>query len=98
MNKIARGILAALLLALSWTATGAVGPVAAATCGGPQVTQICNGTVSPASGTTATTFTFSVVYQDSATSNQTNRWNDHFATVTISGVGTFDLAPTGPVN
>ena len=98
MNKIIRGTLAAFLLAMSWTATGAVRPAAAATCTGAQVTQICNGTASPASGTTATTFTFSMVYQDAATSNQTARWNDHFARVTINGIGTFDMAPTGPVN
>src|SRR5262249_12407004 len=54
----------ALALGIGGAFAVRVGTAAAASCPGPQNTRLCNGTVSPASGTTSTTFTFSVTYQD----------------------------------
>lgn len=82
-------VLAIVIVALALFGLGSVSPptVRAATCSGTTITQICNGTVSPASGTTSTTFTFSVVYQDGKGRQPC------FVRVAIAGIGTFDMAP-----
>ena len=86
-----KGTFIRALLAVTVALVGLAGvapPVArAAVCTGGTNTQICNGTVSPASGTTSTTFTFSVVYQDAKARTPC------FVRVTIAGVGTFNMGP-----
>ena len=58
----------ALLLAASLTVVGTARPAAAdPVCSSnnpPKATHLCTPTASPATGTTATTFLFSVVYDD----------------------------------
>ncbi len=91
LASIVKGSLIRAFLAVAVALVGLAGiapPVAmAATCTGGTITQVCNGTVAPAVGTTSTTFTFSVVYQDSKSRTPC------FVRVTIAGVGTFDMAP-----
>ncbi len=83
----------AVLVAAAATLGGSVESVAGApACTGGGTTQICNGTVLPASGTTSTLFTFSIVYQDARGQRPS------FARLTISGVGTFDMSPSGTVD
>ena len=66
-------------------------PVQAASCkGASHEMTLAGGTVSPATGTTATTFRFSAVYEDNAGCDPIS------ITVTISGVGTFPLNASGP--
>ena len=69
-----------------------VSDVAAASCPGPQNTRLCNGTVTPSSGTTSTTFTFSVTYQDVLARTP------YYVRVSIDGGGYVDMAPSGPVD
>jgi len=63
MHRLAVGTLVSTLLAVSLIVVGGTGTAAAAVCSGGGV-LLCNGTVDRTSGTTATTFTFSVVYQN----------------------------------
>src|SRR5262249_43010514 len=71
-----------------------VGDAAAVSCPAPPSTRtrICNGTVAPSSGTTSTTFVFSVTYQD------TGNRIPYFVQVLIDGGAPIDMAPAGPVD
>ena len=65
-------------------------PVAAVSCGSPKHDIVLSsGTASPGSGSTATSFSFSVVYRDNAGCAPSS------ITVTVSGAGTFALAAGG---
>ena len=60
---------------------------AAASCSGASHRMVLSdGTVSPGSGTTATSFRFSVAYHDN------NACTPSSITVTVDGAGTFDLS------
>ena len=91
LGPVVRGRFVRAFLAVTVALVGLASvapPVArAAACTGGTITQICNGTVSPAAGTTSTTFTFSVVYQDAKSRRPC------FVQVTIVGIGTFDMGP-----
>jgi hypothetical protein len=81
-----RALLLAICVVLLPTAT----PVQAASCkGASHEMTLSAGTASPGFGTTATSFRFSAVYTDNADCPPIS------ITVTISGVGTFPLSPTG---
>lgn len=65
---------------------------AAASCPGAQNTRLCNGTATPSSGTTSTTFTFSVTYQDVLARVP------YFVEVSIDGGAYLEMGPVGPVD
>src|SRR5947207_1413890 len=71
-------------------------PVRAARCADENptfATKVCGGAISPGTGTTATTFTFSVIYIN--TNTNPNLMGYAWVRVSISGIGTFDMTPTG---
>src|SRR3954451_24315753 len=93
-RELVAGALALVVLGavpLLATVTGSPAWVAlAASCsGGSHQMQVASGGASPGSGTTATTFKFSVTYVDNAGCDPTR------IRVTIVGVGTFGLSRDG---
>ena len=80
-------MIAALVVAAGAFAGPSATPVLGATCGAnPRC--FSNATVSPGSGTTATSFTFSVHYQDDFNRALSS------AVVNVAGVGPFTLSPS----
>ena len=94
VKRTTLGAIAALAIAMAWTAAASPRPVAAAFSAAPsqcpagQNTRICNGTVSPSSGTTVTNFTFSVEYQDTL-----NR-KPYTVQLIVDGNAPINIAPT----
>ena len=102
MNRTVLSGLTALALAIAVTVGLDPQPVAAAVCNNSPTTatQLCSGTVTPGSGTPATTFHFSVVYQDS---NAAQPGHLSFTVkVTVRQgptiVGYVDMTPGAPIN
>lgn len=86
-SRLAKVGLAVVSLAM-WTAL-ATTPARAASCSGAShVATLSSGSASPASATTGTVVTFSVVYAS-------NAGCPPVVTVTISGVGTYTMSPAG---
>ena len=63
MHRLAVGTLVSTLLAVSLVVVGGTGMVLAAPICPGSNTQVCDGKVTPATGTTTTQFVFSLVYQ-----------------------------------
>ncbi len=103
MNRVIVGTLAALLLAVSLTVVGGARPAAAAVvCGNAATakTNLCDESVTPSGGTTATTFLFKVYYTDQFERGPAA--HTPYATVKIRTtavpsvtLGTFTMVPTG---
>ena len=95
MHRAILATLAAFVLAVGLTVSGPARPAAAASCSStttPPQTHLCSGTVNLTSGTTSTTFTFSVIYDDQMARPGA------YATVTISGgVGLKNMTVAGGV-
>ena len=93
VNRTVLSGLCALALAIAVTVGLSPAPTVAASCAAENpgwATQICGGAISPGSGTSSTSFTFSVTYK------QTGNTPYQYVRVVISGAGgTHDMAPTG---
>jgi len=83
---IVRRLALSLAILVNLLATTAAG---GATCAGAHTPSLSNGTASPASGTTATLFTFSVTFKDSKGCVPNRVW------VAVSGVNNFDMTTSG---
>src|SRR3970282_2357265 len=85
----------AVVLAAAWFAGWTVQPVAAAPCppAPPSSWNICNGTVSPTSGTPSTDFTFTVTY-----SRPTGGSAPLWVRVSIDGGNPVDMTAVPPID